>query len=234
MPHSFTLPDDCVARMIAKQGRAHTVESLVGPKTALIVIDMQNYFLKPGAQAEAPVGREIVANINAVAAALRAAGGHVVWIETAAPSGEADAWPAYQERYTAAGWANRKKALTPGDEGYELWPALDADAGEAHIVKNRFSALIQGASPLEGWLRERGIDTLLIAGVNTNVCCESTARDAMMLNFRTLMVSDANAAPTDEEHRSALLNLYLYFADVQPTEDVVAMLKRGAGAAAAE
>ncbi len=50
-------------------------------------------------------------------------------------------------------------------------------------------------------LRAQGFDTVLITGTVTNVCCESSARDAMMLNFKTIFVSDANAAMTDEEHK---------------------------------
>jgi ureidoacrylate peracid hydrolase len=53
------------------------------------------------------------------------------------------------------------------------------------------------SSDIDAQLRSRGIDTLLIAGTATNVCCESTARDAMMLDYRVIMLSDANA--TDEE-----------------------------------
>jgi ureidoacrylate peracid hydrolase len=61
----------------------------------------------------------------------------------------------------------------------------------------------------------------LIAGVATNVCCESTGRDAMMLNYRVLMVSDACAAASDGEHEAALGNFYLFFGDVQTTGEVI-------------
>ena len=66
---------------------------------------------------------------------------------------------------------------------------------------------------------------LLIAGVATNACCESTARDAMMLNFRVLMVSDACAAASDREHQAALENFYLFFGDVQTTNEVIARVR---------
>ena len=67
-------------------------------------------------------------------------------------------------------------------------------------------------------LRERGLDTLLITGTVTNVCCESTARDAMMLNFKTIMMTDGNAAITDEDHNAALSNFYLTFGDIMSTD----------------
>ncbi|MFN3351377.1 isochorismatase family protein, partial [Pseudorhodoplanes sp.] len=88
-------------------------------------------------------------------------------------------------------------------------------AAEDHtVIKNRYSAFIAGSSQLERLLRSLGIDTVLIAGTKTNVCCESTARDAMMLDFKTVMVSDCCAALSDEEHRAALENVFQQFGDV--------------------
>jgi hypothetical protein len=83
--------------------------------------------------------------------------------------------------------------------GYALWSALEVMPQDLHVEKTRFRVFIQGSSDIERVLRERGIDTVLIAGTVTNVCCESTARDAMMRNFRTIMVTDANAAKLDPE-----------------------------------
>ena len=61
-----------------------------------------------------------------------------------------------------------------------------------------------------------------------------TARDAMMLNFRTMMISDANAAPDDELHNATLNQFYLQFGDVQSTNEVVALLEKNIRVAAAE
>jgi ureidoacrylate peracid hydrolase len=60
----------------------------------------------------------------------------------------------------------------------------------------------------------------------TNVCCESTARDAMMLNFRTTMVSDANAAMSDDAHAASLLGFYQTFGDVTTTDEAVAVIAK--------
>jgi ureidoacrylate peracid hydrolase len=70
----------------------------------------------------------------------------------------------------------------------------------------------------------------------TNVCCESTARDAMMLNFKTIMVSDGNAAVTDADHNASLCAFYLTFGDVMPTDMLIECLTRNAASklAAAE
>ena len=65
-------------------------------------------------------------------------------------------------------------------------------------------------------------------GAIVDVCCESTARDAMMLNYRSLMVSDGCATSTDDEHAASLGNFYLNFGDVQATDELVARLEASA------
>ena len=96
------------------------------------------------------------------------------------------------------------------------------------VFKNRYSALIAGASNLEALLREAGIDTLLIAGTKTNVCCESTARDAMMLGFKAVMLSDCCAALSDDEHQATLETFIQQFGDVMTSADVLARLGQAA------
>ena len=73
----------------------------------------------------------------------------------------------------------------------------------------------------------------MITGTVTNVCCESSARDAAMLNFRTVMVSDGNAASTQAEHDASLTAFYNVFGDVMDTDMLVAALDRAAAAKAA-
>jgi ureidoacrylate peracid hydrolase len=226
--HDYRLRQALIDRMVAKQGRAHTCERFDGPKTALLVIDMQNYFMAPGQQFETPAARAVVPNVNRLAAALRRAGGLVVWVQNAADA----AWGSYAERYRPEQWARRIGALTPGDFGYALWPDLEVRPEDERVVKTRFSPFIAGSSDLEARLRRRGVDTLIIAGVATNICCETTARDAMMRGFRTLMVADGCAAPNDAEHAAALDAFYLYFGDVQTTEEVAARLVAPAASAA--
>jgi nicotinamidase-related amidase len=121
----------------------------------------------------------------------------------------------------------RSAQMDEAAEGYRLWPALDVRPADWQLPKKRFSAFIQGSSEIEAHLRLRGLDTLLVAGTATNVCCDSSARDAMMLNFKVVMVSDALAALTDAAHAAALLAFYAYFGDVLTTEQAIASLARG-------
>ncbi len=93
------------------------------------------------------------------------------------------------------------------------------------MLKNRYSAFIPGSSPIERILRGMGIDTILIAGTKTNVCCKSTARDAMMLDFKVIMVEDCCAALSDDEHRSALENIIQQFGDVMTASEVLVRLR---------
>jgi isochorismate hydrolase len=118
-------------------------------------------------------------------------------------------------------------------DGFAYWHLNDIWPEDAQITKTRYSAFIQGASILEQHLRDRGIDTLLITGTATNVCCESSARDAMMLNFKVVMVSDALATHTDEEHNATLSAFYGQFGDVQTTDQALQSLERGDNARAA-
>ena len=93
-------------------------------------------------------------------------------------------------------------------------------------MKYRFSAFLPGASDLPERLRARGFDTVLITGTVTNICCESSARDAMMTNFKTIMITDGNAAANMEEHQASLRAFYLTFGDVMDTEYVISRLYR--------
>jgi isochorismate hydrolase len=123
--------------------------------------------------------------------------------------------------------------MDEGHDGFEFWHENDIRAEDTCLTKTRYSAFIHGSSDVERLLRERDLDTVLIAGTATNICCESTARDAMMLNFKTIIVADGLAAASDEEHNASLSALYGQFADVQTVDEVLQSPERGAKARAA-
>src|ERR1700738_4558509 len=77
----YAIPDDLIAAAIADRGKAHPWETIPVARTALIVIDMQNYFVAPDAQGEAETARDIVPAINRLAGELRGRGGRVVWMQ---------------------------------------------------------------------------------------------------------------------------------------------------------
>ena len=228
--HPFSVPQSVIDRVVARRGRQHVNENLDPIKTALIVVDMQNAFMLPGvAHALCPMAEKIVPNINRLAEAVRASGGTVVWIKTTFKDDALANWSTYFAMVTPQQGAKRIAALTADSKGHQLWDALDVRQGDLIVEKNRFSAFIQGSSNLAEVLRERGIDTVVITGTVTGVCCESSARDAMMCNFRTIMESDGCAAMTEEDHNASLSNFYLTFGDVMSSEKVIACLTRNAG-----
>ena len=223
--HKVTLPDELRAAPRRRRGRDHIFDNWTPARTALLVVDMQNHFVAPGALAEVPQARGIVGNINRLAEGLRKAGGHVVWIRSTFTPDGAASWPMFFDNFVPPEVRGPLRlTLTPGHPGHEFWPELDVRAGELVVSKTRFSAFIQGASDLEPLLRQRGIDTVLIAGTLTNVCCESTARDAMMLDYKVVLLADCTAALSDEEHRATLENVIQQFGDVLTADQALALL----------
>jgi len=225
--HKVNIPDHIVARVLKRQGRWNVHDDVPPQNTALVVIDMQNYFMAPGQQVEIPAAREIVPNVNRLAAALRRSGGLVVWMRTVSNEDSLRNWSHFHDVLnTPQRRARRAEGLREGAFGAELWPELHVKPDDLMLCKTRYSALIQGSSNLEAELHRRGIVAVWIAGTTTNTCCESTARDAMLLNFRTTMISDANADHTDAEHNATLINFCNNFGDVASTDDLIARLER--------
>jgi len=235
--HKISISQAVIDRVKTRHGSEHVHAGLDPAKTALVVVDMQNAFMLPGvAHAPCLMAQEIVPNINRLARAVRDTGGTVVWIKTAYTDDTLENWSTLYAMLGAGGTERRASALTRGSKGYELWPDLEVLEQDLTVEKNRYSAFIQGSSDLAEVLRARGLDTVLITGTVTNVCCESTARDAMMLNFKTVMITDGNAAVTDEDHNASLTGFYLIFGDIMSTDFAIECLKRNAqkGLAAAE
>ena len=233
--HKIVIPDEIVARVTRLRGKLHAFDSLVGPSTALLVVDLQNCFMLPPYPTEVPVARAIVPNVNRLAAATRGAGGTVVWIQMTHSDTDKQTWSVfYDDVCNPANSDAGVERLRRGTHGQALHADLDVQAGDMKVEKSRFSAFIQGSSDLDKLLKTHGIDTVLVTGTVTNTCCESTARDAMMLNYKTVMVSDANAAATDAEHNATLGNILRIFGDVMSTDEVIARLMPASKAAAAE
>ncbi len=229
----YEVPADLASRLIARRGRLHAYDSFAASSTALLIVDMQNFFMKDGELMCAPAARDIVPQVNRLAAALRTAGGLVVWIVMEASEESRAAWANFHELFHTEAFERRMGSLGLQGEGFKLWPAMTPAAADETVIKRRYSAFIQGSSDVESVLRRHAIDTVLVTGVATNVCCESTARDCMMRGFRTVMVSDGNASFTQAEHDMALRNFITYFGDVQSTDEVLEHMKPAINQAAA-
>ena len=231
--NGMTFPPAIVERVTARRGTEHVFWDLDPRRTALVVIDLQNAFMDDAVgHAVCPDARAIVPAVNRLASATRHAGGGVFWIKNTFDETCLTEWSVMQDISTPEGRARRAAAMSENTKGHELWPALDVRPEDEIVKKYRFSAFLPGASPLPDRLRARGFDTVLITGTVTNVCCESSARDAMMSNFRVIMVSDGNAAMTQAEHEASLTAFYLTFGDVMDTDMLVSRLSSAASLAA--
>lgn len=219
--HRVQIPQSVVDLVKQRTGKIHPFDRLDPRRTALVVIDLQNYFMRGDTA-------QIVPAVNRLAEELRNRGGKVVWV-CHTTEGTQKSWSTkYAFLKSPQGRKEHLRELAKDGEGLKYWSKLDIRPGDGKLKKKRFSAFIRGSSSLEKYLRDRKIDTILVAGTATNVCCESTARDAMMLNFKVLMVSDALAARSDEIHNASLAAFYMNFGDVQSVDEVIASLDKGA------
>jgi ureidoacrylate peracid hydrolase len=224
--HNIEIRKEIVDRVLSRRRRYHLFDRLDPKRTALVVIDMQSAFVEPGSPAEVPAARGVVANINRLAAEARALGVTVIWVTHANihTRGGSD-WAMFFENFVAAELRQRTiESLAPTAPGQKVWRDMRVEAGDVQVVKNRYSALIPGSSNLERILRGLRIENVLVTGTKTNVCCEATGRDAMMMDFRVVMISDCLAALSDDEHRASLETFIQQFGDVMTADEVLAVL----------
>lgn len=230
---SSLLPEN-IERITGRDGAPHSITEFDPKSTALLIIDMQNFYMVSGQMAYCPGVEPIVPVINQLAGTMRRFGSKVIWLRNITNPGAFKSWPVHYERMKPDRIETRKRELAKGGDGFRLWHGLDVRDDDLKINKTRYSAFIPGASNIEKILGEHGIETLVMCGIVTNVCVESTARDAMMLNYRVLIVDDACAAASPEIHAHSLNTFYLNFGDVQTSDDLASNLQAASGAAAAE
>jgi len=226
--HSVTLPQSLVDRIVEFRGTAHVHLPFDPRRSALLVVDMQNAFLTPQTDAiYVPNAVSVIPNVNRLAAAFRRAGGKVFWLQHSVNEESLRSWSNLfgMGRLRPEESEQRSRAFAPGTFSHRLHDGLDVSPEDARICKYRYSPFSPGASDLDARLREASVETVAIAGTLTNICCESTAREAMMHNYKAIMVSDATATLTDEEHAAALANVYGFFGDVLTADEVIGNLE---------
>lgn len=220
--HPKELPQWAKDRVLERRGTHHIHSGFDPSKTALIVIDLQNSFMDENISVLSYIKNavEIVPNVNRLAASLRDAGGMVYWIKGVTDDEVRKNWTVWLDMMKPE---KRAKTAALGADSYEsqLHASLDIRGEDEIVVKRRFSAFLENSSDLHARLQARGIDTVLIAGTLTNICCESSARDAMMMNYKIIMVSDGTATHTDQEHLSSLTVMYTNFGDVMDTDMLI-------------
>ena len=209
--HTVKLDDDVVKIALGRRGRFRLFESIDPKRTAHLVIDMQTGFMTPGAPAEIAPAATIIPNVNTISTACRTAGALNVFVQNSISEESKQSWSNWFDTFwTADKREGMYATLMVGKPGHALHPDIEVRPEDMRINKFRFGTFVDGSSDLHQRLRAR---------------CESTARDAMMLNYKVLFVSDATATHTDFEHNNTLNNMMLTFADVVSTADVTSLLK---------
>ncbi len=214
--HNWRIEQREYDRQEQRRGRRHAYESVDARRTALIVVDMVPFFVE-----ESSYCRGIVSNITRLANALRNAGGTVSWIVPSSDQTHPDLTREFFGEEVA------EMFRTSGGTGpisERVWAGLSPQAEDLYFEKSAYSAFFPGSSDMPASLRARGIDTVVITGTLTNICCESSARDAYASGFRVIFIADGTAARRDEDHNAALYNIYRSFGDVRPTDEAIALL----------
>lgn len=179
-------------------------------KAALLVLDLQDYFLDSGSHAFVPSAPAIMANVVGLANAFKSRDLPVVYTQHLNHEDEAG--------MMAEWWHD---LLTPGHLLAGLSDALDLD-GALLVQKSQYDAFYQ--TDLEEWLVEHEVRDVVICGVMTHLCCETTARSAFVRGFRVWFTVDGTASYNAEFHLAALRNLAHGFAIPVLTSEVLSAL----------
>lgn len=178
--------------------------------TALLVIDMQEFF--------SDIARPIVANVGELVAAARLADAPVVFTRHGHHDLAVDGG-------VLADWWDHDLAMV-GTPEWQVLTELAPGDDDVIIDKQRYSAFF--GTNLDNILRDAGVTDLVICGVMTNCCCETTARDAFMRDYRVWVVADACAAENADLHESSLKGLAYACAVITWTDEAVeAITARG-------
>ena len=206
--------------------------AVVPARTALINVDMQNAFVENSPLA-APEGPAVLQRINRLSAACRKAGVLVVHTVVTYRPDHSNIGIAKEFMPPAALAA---RLLDKGQESAELHKGLVVEPGDIILDKPRYGAFY--STDLELILRNKGIDTVIITGICTNVCCETTAREAAVRDFKVLFTSDGTATfgvgglTHQEIQRATCATLAVVFAQIVTVDEVIAKLARAGRAAA--
>jgi ureidoacrylate peracid hydrolase len=220
--HKIALSADVLRMIQAQRGTLHPFASIDLERTAHLVVDLQNGFMEPGAPVEVPAARDIVPNVNRISAAVRAHGGRNVFLRMTVDANSRASWSNwFAHLHSLESGTSLTQAFARNAHYWQLWPTLKVAEDDLTVDKYRFGAFVPGASDLHEILQGHRIDTLIISGTLSNCCCESTARDAMQMNYKIIFVSDANAALSDAAHNATLENMAFLFGDVMSTEELL-------------
>ncbi|MFC7329166.1 cysteine hydrolase [Marinactinospora rubrisoli] len=194
-------------------------------RTAVLALHWQVNVIKPegffGAMLSEPVARSgVVERAIRFHTTARAAGTPIVFTRFTIPEDEGRL---VRNTGFMTAVAEAQESFRPDAPGSRLIPEMSVLDARDRVVDNQKLSGLAG-SDLPDWLAERGIDTLLITGVATNLTVEQTARHGTELGFTVHVVRDCVAAAADGVHEASLANLDLVTAGCRTADDVLAVL----------
>ena len=229
-------------KYLALQRHRNAAPLALDPRTtALVIVDMQEYFLNPASPfsraSESVVpgvlghfherGRGVVEpSLRRLLDFFRAHGLRVIYTTVASelPDG-GDLMPIFQQRNAASRAAVGDVVIPARGDGWaRIVAALEPRAGELVVNKTTYGTF--NSTGLDHALRSMGIVSLVVGGVVTNVCVETTARDAADRGYEVVLLDDGSAAFSPEIHEATLLSFQGPFGRVRTTDEVLALLKR--------
>jgi nicotinamidase-related amidase len=189
-------------------------------KTAVVSVDVQRLFTDLLGVPVSPPLVDVLPNITRVLDDARRAGAIVVLVRTIMTpedhSPNTLRWPAFMQ-----------ENLAPGSPGTEWDPCVVPHPGDVEIIKLRYSAFF--GTELDARLRERGIETVVILGLTTNVCVQSTVRDAWQHGYDTITLSDCCSEMGDGAHESSLFYNARNFGRVYASTEIMSAWKTKVG-----
>ena len=203
-----------------------TLAEKIDPRhTALVVVDVQNDFCADHGHFsemghDLSMIQSMVPRLNALIAGARAEKVPVVFVRCV-----------YDAIYTSGPWVEKSSSRRPAGKGLclsDTWGAeffmVSPKPGDLIITKHRFSAFV--GTNLDLVLRSVGVKTLLVTGVATNVCVESTLRDGYQLDYYIVVPEDCTAGISPGLHNGTLQNIRTYFGAVSSSEEILDVWKR--------
>jgi ureidoacrylate peracid hydrolase len=198
-------------------------------ETAMIVVDMQNDFVKDGAALQSKQALAMVPKLAQTLRFCRDVGIKVIYTAHVHRADGCD-MGVFRDLYPPIA---QGMALVDGTPGVEIYPDLAPQAGELVVKKHRYSAFF--ATDMDLVLRQAGIRNVVISGTTTENCCHATARDAMFHNYKVAFLSDATgtfdypdvglgAMSADEVHKATLTILAFSTAHVMTVEQFKALI----------
>jgi ureidoacrylate peracid hydrolase len=189
-------------------------------KSALLIIDMQKFFLDPDSPSFTCGGLAILPTLQRLIAVFRQSGRPVIYTRHVHH-------PDHLDSGIMAWWW--KGMCIEGTPESEIHPGLAPLPAEKVILKHRYSAFYN--TDLETILRCMKVEDLVITGIMTNMCCESTARDAYFRDYRVFFPADGSGSINEDMHLASLLNLAFGFAHVTTADRIIEDLPHPASTA---